>query len=60
MRFTREFLMNNNPSKFKDNNKPVDSIRWYDAKSFCEKLNNKLSTREEELNFVKKFFPINS
>lgn len=29
-----------NPSKFKGDNKPVDSISWLNAKEFCDKLND--------------------
>ena len=32
-------VMNNNPSKFIGENRPVENISWTDAKTFCEKLN---------------------
>ncbi len=34
-------VMGENPSHFKDSNKPVEMVCWYDAKVFCEKLNEK-------------------
>ena len=38
-----EAVVGNNPSKFKDPNKPVESVSWDDAVKFCEILNNKYS-----------------
>ena len=32
-------IMGNNPSKFKDENNPVESIDWIKAKLFCARLN---------------------
>ncbi|MDR0408433.1 MAG: formylglycine-generating enzyme family protein [Campylobacteraceae bacterium] len=32
-------IMNSNPSKFKGDLNPVESINWYDAKTFISKLN---------------------
>ena len=38
-----EAVVGNNPSKFKDPNKPVESVSWDDAVKFCEILNKKYS-----------------
>ncbi len=35
-----EAIMGNNPSKFKDDNNPVESIDWVKAKLFCARLNS--------------------
>ncbi|MDR1285625.1 MAG: formylglycine-generating enzyme family protein [Campylobacteraceae bacterium] len=32
-------IMGNNPSKFKNDSNPVESVNWYDAKTFIAKLN---------------------
>ncbi|MDR2341524.1 MAG: formylglycine-generating enzyme family protein [Campylobacteraceae bacterium] len=32
-------IMGNNPSKFKNNLKPVESVSWYDVQKFISKLN---------------------
>ena len=32
-------VMNNNPSRFKGDDLPVEKVSWNDAMSFCEKLN---------------------
>ena len=34
-------VMNNNPSLFKDENKPVDSVTWWEVLEFCNKLSEK-------------------
>jgi formylglycine-generating enzyme required for sulfatase activity len=34
-------IMGNNPSPFKDDNSPVDSLSWLDATDFCQKLSQK-------------------
>lgn len=36
-----------NPSQFRDGNKPVDSVSWNDAMSFCQKLTE--AERKEDL-----------
>ena len=36
-----EKIMERNPSHFKGPNRPVDSVSWNDAVSFCEKLSEK-------------------
>jgi len=33
-------VMNENPSFFKGDNKPVENISWFDAQNFCEKLSS--------------------
>ncbi len=32
-------IMKNNPSKFNDDNNPVENVNWRNAKTFCELLN---------------------
>lgn len=34
-------IMNQNPSKFKNENNPVEYLNWYKAKEFCRKLSAK-------------------
>ena len=48
-----EIVMGNNPSKFKDPNRPVENVSWDDCQEFIEKLNEiegenyRLPTEEE-------------
>ena len=37
-----EWVMGENPSKFKGENNPVECVSWYDAIYFCNKLSEKL------------------
>lgn len=38
-------FMNENPSNFRGDNFPVDSVNWHDAVKFCEKLNKREAAR---------------
>jgi len=40
-------IMNENPSRFKDDNKPVESITWDDADKFCKAVGGRLPTEAE-------------
>jgi len=35
-----EFVVNNNPSEFKGNNRPVEQVSWTDAREFISKVND--------------------
>lgn len=41
-------VMGNNPSKFKGDNLPIETVSWNDAKEFCKKLNAKLGLKDDE------------
>jgi sulfatase modifying factor 1 len=36
-----------NPSKFRGNDLPVETVNWHEAKAFCEKLDKRLPTEAE-------------
>lgn len=40
-------VMGNNPSAFQGNARPVDSVTWYDAMSFCSKLTGQEQKADE-------------
>ena len=42
-----ESIMGFNPSKNKDVNLPVESLNWFEANDYCQKLNKRLPTEAE-------------
>ncbi len=45
-------IMGDNPSRYKDDSCPVDSVNWFKAKEFCKKLNDLTAdTRPDEYEF---------
>ena len=38
--FLWKMVMGNNPSRFKDDNRPVECVSWYDCQTFIHKLNS--------------------
>ncbi|MEA1947516.1 MAG: formylglycine-generating enzyme family protein [Thermodesulfobacteriota bacterium] len=42
-------IMNNNPSEFKDDIRPVERVSWNDVQEFIHKLNNKEETNKYRL-----------
>ena len=37
-----QVIMGDNPSRFKGKNLPVETVSWYDATNFCQKLSEKI------------------
>lgn len=44
-----EEIMGNNPSNFKGDDLPVESVSWYDVKAFIQKLNERFPGRQFRL-----------
>jgi len=42
-------MMNNNPSEFKDDKRPVERVSWNDVQAFVQKLNTKEETNKYRL-----------
>lgn len=40
-------VMGENPSEFKNSNRPVDSVTWFEAKEYCEQSGKRLPTEAE-------------
>ena len=40
--YSWKMIMGNNPSEFKDDSRPVDSVSWSDAQEYVARLNSKL------------------
>jgi formylglycine-generating enzyme required for sulfatase activity len=38
-------VMGDNPSHFKDDNLPVNNVKWFDAREFCRKLSQKVDKK---------------